>query len=715
KRGNMALYTARRALIKTASALAAATAAPNTKAQEGPIILDDIVIQGELRDVTVQDSQTSVAVITGDELEQRSDFDLYDVVERTPGVTSAFGEKGFVIRGIDQRGVGGGGSGLLVSTTVDGATISNSNQLTFFGPYSNWDLEQIEILRGPQSTQTGRNALAGAINIRSKDPIYDFEGKVRVEGGLRGTGAGSIALNLPFEEDGFAIRLSGDYRQTNGFVENPTLGVDDYDARQQGTFRAAVRVDPTDDLEAIFKLTYSDNQGGEDFVDFATFPDQRLNFSNEDSFEGTEITSMNFRLNYDMSQALRFESETTYFDADYERQEDVDFSAAPIGLIFRSSDVQNFETQLKMIFEYEAFSGVIGGFYTNITDDVESGGTVPATLINPALPANATVLTNFPTKTDTENYALFGEFEYRIMPQVGLIAGGRFDHETISFTSSQTTASDNPIVAALLPEDSTNQSSNSFNVFLPKVGIVFDATDDLSFGFTVQRGYRSGGTRINLAAGNISDFGPERTWNYEGSIRSQWFDRRLTVNANAFYTSWTDQQVDVVGPSGTELDTITVNAGRSELFGGELEIRAQPTDNLDVYASAAYVETQFKEFVSGGRDFSGNEFPFAPKLTAAIGAAYNFDNGFFVSGDASYTDSSFFDAANTAAFKINDRFLVNARVGYRQDHWEVFAYARNLFDKDYFTSPGGDATTGQIDRVRTGEPFTVGLVGAVRF
>ncbi|MEO1612023.1 MAG: TonB-dependent receptor plug domain-containing protein, partial [Pseudomonadota bacterium] len=282
------------ALAVSYTALAAAGALAQ---EDTPIILDDVVVEGQLIDRTRQDTQTSVAVITGEELDERSDADLYDVIDRTPGVYSSFGEKGFAIRGIDQRGVGGGGSGLLISTQVDGATISNNNQLTFFGPYSTWDLQQIEILRGPQSTQSGRNALAGAIKIRSNDPTYEEEYKVRVEGAERSSGGGAFAVNIPFEEDGFALRFAGDYFETNGFVDNPTLGTNDYDARRQGTFRAGLRVDPTDDIEAILKLSYSDNQGGEDLVEFATFPEQRLNFSNDESFEGAEILSANFRLN----------------------------------------------------------------------------------------------------------------------------------------------------------------------------------------------------------------------------------------------------------------------------------------------------------------------------------------------------------------------------------------------------------------------------------
>ncbi|MEM8753418.1 MAG: TonB-dependent receptor [Pseudomonadota bacterium] len=697
---------------------AAGVGASEAAGQEGePIILRDIVIEGELIDRTVQDTRTSVAVIQGEELERASDFDLYDVVERTPGVFSAFGEKGFAIRGVDQRGVGGAGNGLLVSTTVDGATVSNSNVLTFFGPYSNWDLEQIEILRGPQSTQTGRNALAGAIVIRSKDPTYDFEAKARGEVASRETFGGSAAVNIPYEDAALAFRFSADARRTDGFVDNPTRDTDEYDAREQETYRAAVRFDPTDELSAILKYSHSRNFGGEDFVEAALFPGRRVNFSDADAEEGAVIDSVNLRVSYAATGYLTLESETTYFDADYTRTEDFDFSAEPIGTIFRDSDVENLQQEAKVLLDLDRVTGVLGAFYTDISDVAPSGGTIPASFVEPdfaELAPGATILLDNSRDTQTENFAFFGEVEFRPIPKLGLIFGARYDRETIELTSVNAFSSENEAVQGFLPPTTVEESSTTFDAFLPKFGVVYDATDDLSFGFVAQRGYRSGGTSVNLLTGERSDFGPEKTWNFEASVRSQWFGDRLTVNANVFYTDWTDQQVEVLGPSGNPLDTNTVNAGKSELFGGEVEMRAQPIDGLDVFASGAFVETRFRDFPFGEENFAGNDFPFAPRFTAAFGATYSFENGFYVGGAASFTDDAFGNVENDAALKTDSRFLVNAQVGFRADRWEVFAFARNLFDVDYVTGAAVDET-GELQRVRTGEPLTVGVAGRFVF
>ncbi|MEM7058161.1 MAG: TonB-dependent receptor [Pseudomonadota bacterium] len=221
------------------------------------LIGEDIIVSGELIQRTKQDSQTSVAVIRGEDLEQRSDPDLFTVLERTPGIIADGGGGGVSIRGITEGGFGAGvNSGNLVSVQVDGATVSNFTGFgTLSGPFSVWDLEQIEVLRGPQSTQTGRNALAGAIRVRSKDPIDDFEFKLRGELGNLETLGGAFAANIPFEDTGLALRISGDVRKSDGFITNITTNDDEAGATEAATFRAGLSFRPNDDFEAILKYT----------------------------------------------------------------------------------------------------------------------------------------------------------------------------------------------------------------------------------------------------------------------------------------------------------------------------------------------------------------------------------------------------------------------------------------------------------------------------
>lgn len=684
------------------------------------LVVDEIVVEGELRDRTLQDTTTSVAVITGESLERRGDFDLYDVIERTPGISSSFGEKGFAIRGVDQRGVGGSGNGLVVSTTVDGATISSSNQLTFFGPYSAWDLEQVEILRGPQSTQTGRNALAGAVVIRSKDPTYELEAKARGELAIRNTKGAAFALNVPIIEDTLAVRFSAEDTRTDGFVDNPTLQVDDFDNRTSQILRGSFKFEPTNDLSIVGKYFHSRNEGGEDLVQADLFPGQLVNLSNVPSRERAVIDSGNLRITFDITDEFSVESSTNYFTADYFRLEDSDFSDADVGFITRTSEVETFEQELKLIYDSDRLKGVLGGYFTDISDVAPANAILAAEFLNPAfafLAPGATIEAIVDQDTQTQNYAVFGELEFRVLPELGLIAGLRYDRESVDFTSTNIFRSDNAVVAGFLPDGDVQTTSSTFDAFLPKLGVVYDVTDDATVGFVVQRGYRAGGTGVNLLRGTRDEFDPEFTWNYEVSLRSEWFDDRLTVNTNAFYTKWNDQQVDVL-LSNNPLDTITRNAGESRLFGGELEIKATPIDELDLFASLAYVNTEFIDFENiddTGDDFDGNEFPFAPELTAAFGGTYFFDNGMYFGVDASYTGDSFVGPDNNPLNISDSRFLVNAQIGFEMENFHIFAYARNLFDETYALQTVANGANTEIERIRSGEPFTFGIVGTVKF
>jgi outer membrane receptor protein involved in Fe transport len=415
------------------------------------------------------------------------------------------------------------------------------------------------------------------------------------------------------------------------------------------------------------------------FVDRAQFPEQRVIFSDVDELRENEIHSVNWRNSYFISDEFRIESETNYFEAETKGLEDRDLTATPGSINEYLYKTSTFDQELRLHYESERLRAVVGGFYAVIDSDNDD------VIVSPGFSISATSL------RDTENVAAFGEVEYDLTPQLTLIAGARYDRETTK----------NEITGGFTQPE----SSATFDAFLPKAGAVYRFTDDVSLGFTWQRGYRAGGSGINLATGQPFTFDPEFTDNYELAFRSEWLDNRLAVNANAFYTNWSDQQVN----EGTNfLDIVTTNAGSSRLYGGELAVEARPINGLNLFGSVAYVNTEFTDFVNGGTDFSGNQFPDAAKWTAFLGAEYRFGGGFFVAGDGSYTSSAFTDAANTDDRKTDSRLLTNARVGYEQDNWAVTLFATNLFDDDYITSGGTNFVT-------VGDPREVGLKVDVRF
>jgi len=709
----------RRAAMSTAAfvpiSLATTMAAQAQTVDEGnaqsyvrPYTLDAILVEGELQTRSLQDTQTSVTVIPGAELDRLPDNDLYDVIERTPNVSASFGEQGFSIRGVDQRGPGAAGTGMLVNVSVDGATLPD-NQATFYGPYGTWDLDQVEVLRGPQSTQQGRNALAGAIVIRTADPTYKQEVKVRGQAGSRDTLGGAFAVNQPLVDDVLAIRVAGEALTTDGFVKNPTLDTDDYDGKDLGVIRGKVLFEPVDNFSAVGTASFTYNAGGEDYVSFSDYPDERNNYSNEPAAESSHHTILGLRMAYDFTDAWALHSETSWYHNDYARQEDFDYTAAPGGTLARDRDTFSVEEDLRLAYEGDTLSGVLGFYYLDVRADNDSTVNVPGTFVRPLLPPSITITQDTVSSIDTRNLAIFGEVEYEVIDDLSLVAGGRYDNESVDYKDTTVVTSSVPLPIPLPPTERV-ASDTSFDAFLPKFGVVYDWTEDLSTGFTVQRGYRAGGTQRNIATGQLNEFDPEYTWNYELSVRSQWLNKALTANANAFYARWNDQQVNVIGPSGLSFDFNTVNAGKSEYYGGELELIYLPMDNLDLFGSLGLVQTKFIEFRNQGIDYADNEFPFAPNVTGAFGASYYFDWGIELHGDASYTGPSYVTIDNTSDQKADGRFLVNARVGYAQEQFSLFLYGRNLTDVDYITQVTPGRTV-----VRTGEPLTVGVLFNANF
>ncbi|MEM9623012.1 MAG: TonB-dependent receptor [Pseudomonadota bacterium] len=676
----------------------------------GPLVLAPIQVKGELLERTLQDSQTSVAVVLGDSLERRADPDLFSVFERTAGVALGSGGERIIIRGVQEGGFGGGAP--VITKRIDGSIVS-FGRFSFNALESTWDLEQVEVLRGPQSTQSGRNTLAGAVEIRSKDPEYDPAFKVRAEVGNGDSTAGAFAANLPLVEDTLALRVSLDRERTDGFVDNTTLGVDDFDRGDQTTFRTSLRWDPDDNFSAILKYTHmnSDSSGNGPEIQGAEFPRRRISLANvRDTEDVKRFNAGNLRLTYRINESFSLQSETTYSESRTLTTLDFDKSPADAGVFVNDQSIKSIEQELRLNYNGRRTKAVVGAFFANDDSSSPQGSTLPANVVNPLLPPGLTITAVLEPSSDSTNYAVFGEAEVALQEQLTLIIGGRYDDQEVKTANVTDIEVSDPAFAPFLPGSSTSSGETDFGVFLPKLGLVYEFTPDTSLGFTVQRGYRAGGIEIDRITGAETEFDPEFTWNYELALRMQSHDGRWLFNANAFYTDWEDQQIAVPGPTGNPLDFRTANAGSSRLFGGELDFQFRVTEDFDLFASFGYADTKFQDF---GAD-TGNEFPFAAEYTAALGGTYYFLEQAYISLDGSYQSEAFSDTGNTASRKTDSRFLVNVQVGYDAEHWSVILFANNLFDKDYITNVQ-NAALGRQGIVNAGPPRVFGVIGQWNF
>lgn len=716
-------YTAEQALrqltsasglrFKRVSGIGFAIVAPPVRTAQATELQGIVIVGGETVERSRQESSTSVTVLTGDELDSSPGIvNVYDLVEQSPNVTSTFDESGFSIRGVDTRGPGGTGigDGPLINVIVDGVSLPTIAS-TFRGTGSTWDLEQVEVLRGPQSTQQGRNALAGAIIVRSKDPFHGREVKVRKDLETLGGWRSAFAVNEQIVPGSLSFRISGERYHTDGSIDAPNLDRDDFDYTNNWTGRAKLLWTPSEKLEVIAGYTILDAREGSSSALARFFPDRRTTLTGVNPSLRDLNHSANLRINYRIDNVFSLKTETTFFDGLIEATTGLAGQPDPAFTRFSGDDSESYSHESKITFDANWIKGAVGVFYTDVSNFNEVDAIFSGSALSPFLPAGTLLGIGSTTRRKVENYAIFGEADIKPFDNWVVTLGARYDRERIQTTAVSTIDIQPPSPFFSIPPTS-EQFEAEFEAFLPKFGLAYDFTDDVRMGGVIQRGYRAGGAGINAGQGRAFEFDPEFTWNYEVYVRSQLFNKRLTINANLFYTDWIDQQVRITDPTNSS-DTEIVNAGSSRSFGGEIELKARVTDSLDLFGNFGYVNNRFEDFVSGANNFSGNEFPSSPEYTASAGGVLRFGRGWELHSDVSYTGEYFSSPDNDISRLISQRFLTNGKLGYKAENWEAFLFARNIFDVDYIFNKTNTGT--QDEAASVGEPRIVGITAKARF
>lgn len=694
---------------------------------------NEIIVTGEKAARSLQETTASVSVTTEKKLAEENILTIQDVYNRTANVSETFGASGFSIRGIDQRGVSGGGDAATATVFVDGAPVQQD--VLSNGPTDMWDVAQVEIFRGPQSTIQGLNALAGAVHIRTQDPTFDWSLRGRALISSFDTTQFAVAGGGPLMTDELAFRISADKRDSDGYIRNITRGEPESPVDSM-SIRGKLLWTPSalPGFEARLGYHHFESKGGYVFTYLdASVPDyfdNRTNPSDYPNSSEVDNDQVTLDLRYDLGGGLSLSALGTWTDTDFIRKYDGDFSAASTAYSDIAGGTETFTQELRLNYEDDRLSGLAGLFYYNRDQYrrahqvtlVQTPGPTIANLLTPALGTQTAArvaalytaalpnipvdyTSDFPTKVET--MAVFADARYRLTDRLSLLGGFRYDRERnkIGGEAIATFVGTLPDPAAYGPlapafagvnaavlglVDDANGSApvgtRTFNAFLPKGGVEMAWTPDLATAFVVQRGYRSGGSGFNTARSQIFPYDPEFTWNYELSLRSAWLDGRLMVNANAFYIDWKDQQTTANFGNGT-YDTHTVNAGKSHLYGFELELSHRVSPSFDWYASLGHTRTEFDEFVTDVgsiTDLSGLEFPYAPRWTLAGGANVRFGGGFNANINASYRSAVYTDVSIPQSdSRVGARTLVNARIGYEAEHWSLSLFANNLLDEKY--------------------------------
>ena len=663
--------------------------------------IERIIITGQKIARTLQETTTSVAVITSEQFVQQNITDFNDALMFTAN-TYATPSNGFSIRGIDGQNVSGGGNSYLASVYVDGAVLPV--QMIKGGGFSTWDAQQVEILRGPQSTLQGRNALAGAVILNTQKPTDEWQGIYRLQGGEYGEKEAAVAFGGGIIEDQLAFRFSGEHKEIDGFNTNITRN-EPSDYKEDDLYRLKVLLTPDaiPDLEIQLSYTHAKNTRGTygmNEPETGSPYDQRYTNHNDKQEQFYDANLITLAVDYLLSDEWSFTAVTGYSGVNSGYDWDGDNGPEDLGTRVFDADIDSLTQELRFNFDFENLQGIIGAYYSNETIDTAVAGTSNTSLASVGLDSRflqnsygldagtaalvmsqynafdpASYLNSSVTESEVTSYAIFTDFVYQITEQWDVYAGLRWDHEQQKNASSTNLSLLNsqllpdpasyqgtpyqgimPLVTGLnaFIHNTVAQASNTsplvdadFDTLLPKIGASYHWTEDLTTSFTFQKGYRSGGVGTNIARAEPFQYDAEYTDNYELSLRSSWLDGALIANANIFYVDWKDQQV-VAQLSENTFDTKTSNAAKSTVKGFEVEVNYQLNDQLKFYSALGQAKSEFIDYILAipGQediDLSGRSFENSPEWTATIGGTYVADNGFFADINANYASDSLAD------------------------------------------------------------------------
>lgn len=659
--------------------------------------VETIIITGQKIDRSLQETKNSVAVVTAEDFETYAVRDISDVFDIMPNVHGTLND-GFSIRGIDSFNVSGGGNSFLTSMYFDGAPIPY--RLMRQGSLSMWDVSQVEVFRGPQSTIQGRNALAGAIIIRSQDPSYEPSAKFQVVTGQHGQQEYAAAGGGELIENQVAVHLSAEKKEFDGYNFNPTRG-ENSDFINTENYRAKVLYEPTfiDNFSALFTYTHNKSDIGSRSVNTDKADGPREVYFNSPIVEFTDSDIYNAEISYEINDNWDFDSITTFSEVDYGYLWDGDGTAQDISTLHYDRADETFSQEFRFTYTNDNLEGVIGLYFSDLDVSDKAGGNRSISLVSLGLPTllvapaeygglglpqafadqvlslyqpvdPVRLSTNSSLSQAVKSTAIFSDFTYTINDMWSVIAGIRFDKETQKNGSNSLYTISN---AELLPDPTfygaidpalgqlvggLNQmlqaqadsasgvapvSDADFDAWLPKLGVNHNLSDDVSISVIYQKGYRSGGVGTNIAQAKVFTYDPEYTDNYELSLRSVWLDGSLVFNANAFFLDWQKQQVSIQ-LSSNQYDTETFNAGASEVKGFETELFYFPNEHLTITAGLGLAKTAFTDFqytvVENTVDLAGRRFADSPEKTANIAVSYDFESGFYINANANYSDSS---------------------------------------------------------------------------
>ncbi|MFK7977208.1 MAG: TonB-dependent receptor [Halioglobus sp.] len=711
--------------------------------------LEEVIVTASKRSESLQDVAMSVNAFTAADIEEAGISDAEDVAVLTPSLSIVANVSPFTAA-IIIRGIGTSQSDIALEPSVGLFVDDVYLERSGLGMSDLTDIERIEILRGPQGSLYGKNTNAGAINIVTKKPNFEaFEGYAQAELGNYALQKFTVAASGPVTEQ-VAYRLSASSNKRDGYLEN-NAG-EDMNGADDWNVIGKLQWHPSDDLSLLLNASHIDrdvNCCGADVVQTQLINDQLV----ARGFAPDANDPFDYKISANVPSTFENESDTASLVVDYQRSwgsiksitawndyttnraQDVD--RTPLDVFFQTNAINDGESvsqELRFtsdtgdsidyqigVFYYQSKTiGGDGGPFTVVGEefvDVSSDVEELQALLPPGIPLPFVAVAGDSISADvtleTENLAIFGQSTWHISDEWRLTGGLRWTDEKkdadilVSVNSSAISAAltgESLLTRVTTPIDQAfSRSTDDVNWLL---NTSYDLAQDVMVFASVATGSKSGGFNTVNGVALEREFDDESTISYELGVKSMLLDDRLRLNAALFYSEIDDFQFQEQLETG--IGTRVTNRAEIETSGLDLEFQANPIPNLTLHGGLLYMHDYD---ITAGPE-AGQQLKFTAEISGNVGATLFFpiaDGGIYLRTDYSFMSDHITNTnADVRAQDEQDRNLLNARIGFRNDQWHVALWGKNLTEDEYAPLTAATLPLTGVDAYFLAPPRTYG-------
>tara|TARA_B110000908_G_scaffold164929_1_gene213649 strand:- start:437 stop:2578 length:2142 start_codon:yes stop_codon:yes gene_type:complete len=628
--------------------------------------IEEIIVTSDFRDSALLKTPASVTVIDSAAIAQRQARHLEQVLNLAPNVNFSSGAsrgRFIQIRGIGERSQFIEPLNPSVGTLVDGIDFTG-----IAGAATTMDIAQIEILRGPQGTLYGANALAGLINLRSNQPSEQLQGNMQVSVGDYDTRTVSAAVGGPISES-LGYRVAVQQHNSDGYIENDFLKRDDTNNIDELSLRTILDWQASDDLDLKLTLFHVDADNG---YDAFSLDNTRHTLSDLPGQDRHKATAVAVESSWQGAENFKVISLVSFADNDLEYGYDEDWAFPDIctgepceGWEYNSVDNyvrerDNASVDIKLVSTPEAriLNGssdwVVGVYWRDQDEQLLRQYTYAAA--------------DFTSDFETTNKALYAQLDTQLSDSLTLISGLRLENREATYRDSD-------LVAHSVDE----------NLWGGRLALQYQVTANQMIYGLISRGYKAGGVNSDSSlAAEDREFDTELMWNFETGIKGRWLDDRLQTQVAAFYQKRDDIQIKQSlvqsrdDSNAMDFTDYFGNAASGANYGVEVEFNWLATESLAWFGSLGLLSADYDIPLSA--DLDSRQQAHAPDYQFALGGSYQVNDSLSVSIDVEGKDKFYLSSSHNEQSQSYE--LINARINYALAGWELSLWGRNLTDKD---------------------------------